>query len=79
MLNSVASCLLLADKENPQQPINNQLNNSQLVAVTLIYAIFKEHFPEGKKCLRCSDRPNWWAYLDLNQGPRPYQGRALTN
>ena len=23
--------------------------------------------------------PKWWAYLDLNQGPRPYQGRALTN
>ncbi len=22
---------------------------------------------------------SWWAYLDLNQGPRPYQGRALTN
>ena len=22
---------------------------------------------------------NWWAYLDLNQGPRPYQGRALTS
>ena len=22
---------------------------------------------------------HWWAYLDLNQGPRPYQGRALTN
>ena len=21
----------------------------------------------------------WWAYLELNQGPRPYQGRALTN
>ena len=21
----------------------------------------------------------WWAYLDLNQRPRPYQGRALTN
>lgn len=21
----------------------------------------------------------WWAYLDLNRGPRPYQGRALTN
>ena len=21
----------------------------------------------------------WWAYLDLNQGPRPYQGRALTS
>ena len=20
----------------------------------------------------------WWAYLDSNQGPRPYQGRALT-
>lgn len=20
-----------------------------------------------------------WAFLDLNQGPRPYQGRALTN
>ena len=23
--------------------------------------------------------PSWWAHLDLNQGPRPYQGRALTN
>ena len=22
---------------------------------------------------------NWWAGLDSNQGPRPYQGRALTN
>ncbi len=22
---------------------------------------------------------DWWAYLDLNQRPRPYQGRALTN
>ena len=21
----------------------------------------------------------WWAHLDLNQGPRPYQGRALAN
>ena len=21
----------------------------------------------------------WWAHLDSNQGPRPYQGRALTN
>jgi hypothetical protein len=21
---------------------------------------------------------NWWAYLELNQRPRPYQGRALT-
>ena len=21
----------------------------------------------------------WWAYLELNQRPRPYQGRALTN
>ena len=27
--------------------------------------------------VRC--RRAWWAYLDLNQGPRPYQGRALTN
>jgi hypothetical protein len=21
----------------------------------------------------------WWAHLDSNQGPRPYQGRALTS
>ena len=21
----------------------------------------------------------WWAILDSNQGPRPYQGRALAN
>ena len=29
----------------------------------------------------CSGLTNqhWWAYLDLNQGPRPYQGRALTS
>jgi hypothetical protein len=20
----------------------------------------------------------WWAHVDLNHGPRPYQGRALT-
>ncbi len=23
--------------------------------------------------------PNWWAHQDSNLGPRPYQGRALTN
>src|SRR5699024_9530361 len=23
-------------------------------------------------------RKRWWAYLDLNQGPLPYQGSALT-
>ena len=23
--------------------------------------------------------PMWWAHLDLNQGPHPYQGCALTN
>ena len=22
---------------------------------------------------------NWWAWLESNQRPRPYQGRALTN
>ena len=26
-----------------------------------------------------SHQKKWWAYLDLNRGPRPYQGRALTN
>ena len=25
------------------------------------------------------DKQKWWAYMDLNHGPRPYQGRALTN
>ena len=26
------------------------------------------------------NRPNdWWAHLDSNQGPQPYQGCALTN
>ena len=28
---------------------------------------------------RYPDSQKWWAYLELNQGPRPYQGRALTN
>jgi hypothetical protein len=31
--------------------------------------------PEGRQ----SFHKKWWAYLELNQGPRPYQGRALTN
>ena len=26
-----------------------------------------------------STRGRWWAHLDSNQGPRPYQGRALTS
>ena len=27
----------------------------------------------------CEVCGKWWAHLDSNQGPRPYQGRALTN
>ena len=29
----------------------------------------------------CQENPSaeWWACLESNQGPRPYQGRALTN
>ena len=30
-------------------------------------------------CASSPSIPIWWAYLDLNQGPRAYQARALTN
>ena len=30
-------------------------------------------------CVSSPSIPKWWAYLDLNQGPRAYQARALTN
>ncbi len=33
------------------------------------------HFPTGLFQLK----NKWWVCLDLNQGPRPYQRRALTN
>ena len=32
--------------------------------------------PEGKNCY---SQIEWWARLDLNQRPRAYQARALTN
>lgn len=50
-----------------------------------------EHFlPLGLRCIlprnvQLSKIENplmlaqWWACLESNQGPRPYQGRALTN
>ena len=34
---------------------------------------------ETDDILRFIANEAWWAYLDSNQGPRPYQGRALTN
>ncbi len=35
------------------------------------------HLPRALKPHRTL--PAWWACLESNQGPRPYQGRALTN
>ena len=37
--------------------------------------------PEGGKTVFAPMRqpPSWWACLESDQGPRPYQGRALTN
>ena len=29
--------------------------------------------------LRCAPNQDWWACLESNQGPCPYQGHALTN
>ena len=35
-------------------------------------------FRPAAPCRECS-AGSWWACLESNQGPRPYQGRALTN
>jgi hypothetical protein len=58
------------------------------------YAVVKEHAPRperehGSRGPRPGRKPSssdrepgalrWWACLESNQGPRPYQGRALTN
>ena len=54
------------------------------------YAIVKEHpagDPAGPVPAACAAGSlsrsravsQWWACLESNQGPRPYQGRALTN
>ena len=37
------------------------------------------HFFYNPLGARCSRYFQWWACLESNQGPRPYQGRALTN
>jgi hypothetical protein len=44
-------------------------------------AVVKEQSRRSRKIKpwRSSDVRNWWACLESNQGPRPYQGRALTN
>ena len=41
-----------------------------------IHAIALRRF---MSCALSPTIPIWWAYLDLNQGPRAYQARALTN
>jgi hypothetical protein len=36
--------------------------------------------PSGPPVPKASfNKTNWWAHQDSNLGPRPYQGRALTN
>ena len=36
--------------------------------------------PESGEIRLCAETlRDWWACLESNQGPRPYQGRALTN
>ncbi len=48
------------------------------------YAIVKEPFSSSSRGQHAvqgaavGSKKNRWAYLDSNQGPRPYQGRALT-
>ena len=40
----------------------------------------KAKHPEGcESCFLVQILEKWWAYLDLNQGPHPYQGCTLTS
>ena len=39
----------------------------------------RHRFRRFMPCASSPSIPIWWAYLDLNQGPRAYQARALTN
>ena len=55
-------------------------NNLSKDISTFIFLYFKDvsisklfGLPSGALCR------GWWAYMDLNHGPRPYQGRALTS
>ena len=44
------------------------------------YAVVKDRpRPQAGKPFSRRRRSDWWACLESNQGPRPYQGRALTN
>ena len=38
--------------------------------------VVKEH---PRRVARRGEIPGWWAHLDSNQGPLPYQRSALTN
>ena len=58
------------------------------IAYDLLYSIVKERDSASRdpwrRCGAFSLRgsasdPSWWAWLDLNQRPHPYQGCALTN
>ena len=53
-----------------------------IISLHLTSLIFNEHQSRGLTLYNLRIRGYysiWWAYLELNQGPRPYQGRALTN
>ena len=44
------------------------------------YAVVKELPRRSGEIRLCAETlRDWWACLESNQGPRPYQGRALTN
>ena len=50
-----------------------------LLAFLLTVVQVVKELPERSRWLRRRTRRRWWAHLDSNQGPRPYQRRALTN
>ena len=65
----------LAEDRNPRQ--------SRYVAILLTQTMqLSKINPSGEGKFRFAPRnrpAGWWACLESNQGPRPYQGRALTN
>ena len=57
------------------------VNHPQLLDTfdSIFHCIFPRFLKVNSSNMHFPMTNNWWAYLDLNQGPRPYQGRALTS
>src|SRR4051812_43336061 len=66
------TCVLL-------MPVNIQLSKIENAVRYLLPAFSEPLSPHGKNCSLTADRFIWWAWVELNYRPHPYQGCALAN